>query len=329
MDAKTETFNQEAVAAGTDGGGASGGPVVEALTGSGASLAGGDLAIEEFGGAGIVVEIAGSVVADRPSEGETDKVDVFEDAVGREADAEAEAGGGIDIFGGGDTFLDDVDGLAKEGHLKTVAELAGAVLLDEDGDFAAAEEEVAGLDGELGGGLGAADDFDEGHQVGRVPEVSREDAFGAGTADGDLRDAEAGGIGGEDGGGRGEAVEFGEEILFEFHVLGHGFDDEGGAGGGGGKVAGSSEARKGGGGVIGGDELMRKEGVQESVTGLETEGGRIIRTTDKSDIKAAEGKGDGDAGTHHAGAEDGGVGGKRIGHKNRHDIAERIGHGHG
>ena len=148
---------------------------------------------------------------------------------GEGAHLEAEAGEcAVDVRRAGAVEQEAFGGFGAAGE-HAVADEAEAIA-DGDGDLAEALADCGGGGDDFGAGLGAADDFEQAHDVGGAEEVHAEDVAGAGGGGGDLVDVEIAGVGGEDGAGFGEGVELAEDVLLDGHFLEDGFDDDVGAG---------------------------------------------------------------------------------------------------
>ena len=86
--------------------------------------------------------------------------------------------------------------------------------------------EAHGGDQHVVGGLGAADDLEQLHDISRREEVQANDVLRAAGAGGDLVDVEIGGVGRQDRAGLADGVELGEDLLLDVHLLEHRFDDQ-------------------------------------------------------------------------------------------------------
>lgn len=116
---------------------------MKAVAGRGAGFSARDFVAKQLRRARIVIQVAHYVVADGVAHFEPDDVLVFEHAIDRQADAEAELGRGVDVFRVRDAFGDNVHRFAHQRHLHAVAQLPGAVLLHNHGHLAAAAEQQA------------------------------------------------------------------------------------------------------------------------------------------------------------------------------------------
>ena len=203
---------------------------VEAFAGLAAEEAGAYHLAEQ--GVGTVFGIA-ELFVEHLHDGE---VDVVADEVGQSEGPHgvvgAELHAFVDIFCRGDTIGEDADSFIDHGDEDAVDDESGS-FLDLYGLFADGGGEVDDALAHRVAGELSADDLDEGHAVGGVEEMHADELSGALCACGDLGDGEAGAVGGEDGLGFADAVEFGEDILFELHLLHGSLDDEVGVGEGG------------------------------------------------------------------------------------------------
>src|ERR1700722_4251997 len=118
---------------------------------------------------------------------------MLEDSVCWQPHAETFANGEVDVFSRCNSLGDYVDRLADHSLLNPIAELAGPVFFYDDWHLAASQQEIANILGSFERRSFPANNFDQRHEMGRVPEVSREHPLWMMSALGcDCGDAQAG-----------------------------------------------------------------------------------------------------------------------------------------
>ena len=137
----------------------------------------------------------------------------------------AQTHGGVDVLGGGDAVLDQLNGLVDHGDQQAVADEAGGL---GHGDGSLADLLSQGEDGVVGivGGVAAADDLNQLHGHRGIEEVHADDLVLALNAGSNLGDGDGGGVGGQDALVLGGLVQLLEDALLQVHALDGGLDDQ-------------------------------------------------------------------------------------------------------
>ena len=138
----------------------------------------------------------------------------------------AQLDGQVDGLGVGHAGHQQVHGLADHGVLQAVAQEAGHVLLDAQGDLVQPLPDLAGPVHGFVRGVLPADDLEDGDDVGGLEEVGTGDAVGMGHALAELGDGQAGGVARQHRVPGGRRVHAPEDLLLGLEVLGDRLDDE-------------------------------------------------------------------------------------------------------
>ena len=130
----------------------------------------------------------------------------------------------VNLLGCGCALFQGQHRLVEIGHQQPVDQKAGA-FLDNDRDLAQLLGELLhGVNGILVG-LGAGDDLDQFHHVGRVEKVHPDHPVGPPRGRAHLGDGQSRRVGSKDGVRRADLVQFAEHLLFDGHHLRHSLDD--------------------------------------------------------------------------------------------------------
>ena len=134
----------------------------------------------------------------------------------------------IDIFRGGNAFLQNANALVAVGDQDLIDHKAGG-LVDHHGGLADLHRQVLDIVHQVGGGVAAGDDLHQLHGGHGVEEVHTDQVMLQALAH--LGDGQRGGVGGEDGLVLADGVQLAQQFLLDGHVLGHALDDQIGIGG--------------------------------------------------------------------------------------------------
>ena len=134
----------------------------------------------------------------------------------------------IDIFRGGNAFLQNANALVAVGDQDLIDHKAGG-LVDHHGGLADLHRQVLDIVHQVGGGVAAGDDLHQLHGGHGVEEVHTDQVMLHALAH--LGDGQRGGVGGEDGLVLADGVQLAQQFLLDGHVLGHALDDQIGIGG--------------------------------------------------------------------------------------------------
>ena len=210
----------------------------------------------------------------------------------------------VDVLGRRDALVDDRDGLPEQGELHPVANEPEGLLLEHDWTLAqSCEQGGGGVDG-LVGGVRPSDNLDEREQVGRVPPVGHDDLVGPVRRGCQLAGHEGRGVARQYGTLGRKLVQPGKDLVLEFHILEHGFDDEVDVGNGLREGGARVYFRwDGGSGVIvcQPDALHGAEADIDVFEGpLQALVGRVVQV----DVEASQRKVEGDSVAHETGSDD-------------------------
>ena len=86
--------------------------------------------------------------------------------------------GGVGVGGADDAFGNEIVNLPAKGRLQTIGDMSGQFLVQSDRPFPHGRVEFRDALDRLFGGLRAADDLDQRHQVGRVERMPDDAALG-------------------------------------------------------------------------------------------------------------------------------------------------------
>ena len=120
----------------------------------------------------VVRQIREKIVVDGLDQIEADEIHVLGRTDDRSPETESEAGDFVDVLGTGDAALNEIDRLAPQGVQETVTDEARHIFLDSYGNFADRLDDFADKVEDIIRGVLTAYDLHQGHQVGRVPEMS-------------------------------------------------------------------------------------------------------------------------------------------------------------
>ena len=189
--------HQLAVAAGDHAGRPVARPLVEPAARLHAEIAAADPVGERRLRRRRAVEVGQQVGVDGRDHVEARDVGRLERADRRKAHAEAGAHGQVDVGGRRHAGVQQRDRLAHDGLLHARAEEPEHLVVQHDGHLADRPDEVGGLRHPVGGGVLAAGDLDDRHQVRGVPEVQRHDPLAVAQRCGDIGHPQARGVGGD------------------------------------------------------------------------------------------------------------------------------------